>query len=153
MMSMSINSTTMLGNRSTKPSGIEMDELPFNRIRLRKKDNLEADLLAFSSRAGAGVVYGMLLTSRWTKPELSGCFPLITVNCGEILLRAFRIYQQVVMSSERICWRSDAEPGLATRVANVGEGNVDELRVCRFDRPNNQGKEEFCAAEDDKGES
>jgi hypothetical protein len=85
MMRMSINNTTMLGKRRTKPSGMEMDELPFNRIRLRKKDNLDVDLVDFSSDEGAGVVYGMLLTSRWTKPELFEYFSLMALDCGESL--------------------------------------------------------------------
>lgn len=98
MMRMSINNTTMLGNSRMKPSGIEIEELPFNRIRLRKKDNLEADFGDFSSSEEAGVVYGMLLTSRWTKPELFEYFSLMAIDCGEISLRGFRVYQQVVMS-------------------------------------------------------
>jgi hypothetical protein len=56
IMRMSINNTTMLGNSRTNPSGMEMDEFPFNRIRLRKKDNLDAGLDDFSSSGGAGVV-------------------------------------------------------------------------------------------------
>jgi hypothetical protein len=31
--------TTMHGNNSTNPSGTEIDELPFSRMRLRKNDN------------------------------------------------------------------------------------------------------------------
>lgn len=36
-----INITTRLGKRSKKPSGIDMEEFPFKRMRLRKKDNLD----------------------------------------------------------------------------------------------------------------
>jgi hypothetical protein len=50
IMRMMINITTMLGNKSTNPSGTEIDELPFNRIRRRKNDNLEEGFeLRFSS--------------------------------------------------------------------------------------------------------
>lgn len=38
---MRINMTTRLGKRSKKLSGIDMEEFPFNRIRLRKKDNFD----------------------------------------------------------------------------------------------------------------
>ena len=34
-----INIITRHGNSKTRPSGIETDEFPFNRIRRRKKDN------------------------------------------------------------------------------------------------------------------
>lgn len=63
IMRTSINNTTMLGNKSTNPRGTEMDELPFKRIRRRKKDNLEVDFVRFSSDAGAGDVYGKLLNN------------------------------------------------------------------------------------------
>jgi hypothetical protein len=36
--------TTMVGKRRTKPRGMEMEELPFSRIRRRKNDNLDAGL-------------------------------------------------------------------------------------------------------------
>lgn len=36
--------TTKLGNKSRNPSGTDMDEFPFNLIRLRKKDRRGDDL-------------------------------------------------------------------------------------------------------------
>jgi hypothetical protein len=100
MIRTSINSTTMLGNSRTKPSGIEMEELPFNRIRRRKNDNLDVDFGPFSSIDGAGVVYGMFLTKRWTKPEPLEYFPLMASGRGVYRTSVWEDYQQVVMSSD-----------------------------------------------------
>ena len=57
---MRIDITTMLGNSKINPKGIEIDELPFKRMRLRKKDNLWSvfDFSNLSSSTGAGAVYG-----------------------------------------------------------------------------------------------
>ena len=41
---MSIVKTTMQGNNNTNPKGIEIEELPFNRIRRRKKDSCGSTL-------------------------------------------------------------------------------------------------------------
>ena len=79
-----------------------MEELPFNRIRRRKKDNLDDDLDDFSSTEGAGVVYGMFLTRRWTKPEPFEYLLLMASNRGEVSHQGFEAYQQAVMGSGRI---------------------------------------------------
>jgi hypothetical protein len=42
MTRMRIITTTKLGNNRRNPSGIDIDELPFNLMRLRKKDNDES---------------------------------------------------------------------------------------------------------------
>jgi hypothetical protein len=67
----SIKVTTMHGNSRTKPSGIEMDELPLMRIRRRKKDN-RGRPRPFSplksSRDGIFGVEGILFISPCTKP-------------------------------------------------------------------------------------
>jgi hypothetical protein len=66
-----MNTTTIHGNRSTKPSGIEMDELPFSRIRRRKNDNrgkVRPFSFLKSSRDGMFGVEGIRLTSPCTKP-------------------------------------------------------------------------------------
>jgi hypothetical protein len=66
-----MNTTTMHGNRSTKPSGIEMDEFPFSRIRRRKNDNrgkVRPFSFLKSSRDGMFGVEGIRLTSPCTKP-------------------------------------------------------------------------------------
>lgn len=63
--------TTMHGNSSTKPSGIEIDELPFRRMRLRKNDNrgrLRPFSVLKSSSDGMFGVEGIRLTSPCTKP-------------------------------------------------------------------------------------
>ena len=63
--------TTMHGNNRTKPSGIEIDELPFMRIRRRKKDNCGRPRpfsLLKSSRDGMFGVEGIRFTSPCTKP-------------------------------------------------------------------------------------
>jgi hypothetical protein len=61
----------MHGNSRTNPNGIEIDEFPFNRIRLRKKDNA-GSAWAFSllkSSAGGGFSEeGIRLTRPCTKP-------------------------------------------------------------------------------------
>ena len=41
---MRIKITTMVGKRRTNPSGIDIEELPFSRMRRRKKDNLDNGL-------------------------------------------------------------------------------------------------------------
>ena len=41
MMSIKINMITIHGNRSTKPIGMDIFELPFSRIRLLKNADLE----------------------------------------------------------------------------------------------------------------
>ena len=62
--------TTKLGKRSRKPSGIDMDEFPFNLMRLLKKDNRDS-VLGFSSfhSAALGVqeIEGRRLYSRCAK--------------------------------------------------------------------------------------
>ena len=71
----SIKSTTMLGNRSTKPSGIEIEEFPFNRIRRRKRDRLGSrlDFSPFnSSREGTFGDDGMLFRRLLMKPIAGG---------------------------------------------------------------------------------
>lgn len=63
--------TTMQGNNRTKPSGIEIDELPLMRIRRRKKDNCGRPRpfsLLKSSREGMLGVEGIRFTSPCTKP-------------------------------------------------------------------------------------
>jgi hypothetical protein len=81
--------TTKLGKRRRKPSGIEMDELPFNLMRLLKKDNRES-VLGFSSfqsaDAGGADVAGRRLYSRCTKPMVSKL--LARAQTG--LLRCFK---------------------------------------------------------------
>ena len=36
-----MRTTTIVGKRRTNPRGMEMDELPFNRMRRRKKDSFD----------------------------------------------------------------------------------------------------------------
>lgn len=80
---MRINITTMLGKSRTNPSGIDIVELPFSRIRRRKKDNLEDGLEGFSSYLGAGDVYGKLLSSCWKRPGPLAGFQLIAAVLRE----------------------------------------------------------------------
>lgn len=68
---MRINSTTKLGKRSRKPNGIEMEELPFTLIRLRKNDNRGSvlDFSFFESSADSpSGTEGKRLSTRCTKP-------------------------------------------------------------------------------------
>ena len=62
---------TRQGNNNTAPSGTEILELPFNRMRLLKKDNLGANRsfsLLRSSRDGRAGVEGMRLMRLLTNP-------------------------------------------------------------------------------------
>ena len=62
---------TRHGNSNTTPSGTEIFELPFNRMRLLKKDNLGANRsfsLLRSSRDGRAGVEGMRLMRLLTNP-------------------------------------------------------------------------------------
>ncbi len=54
MTRMRMITTTKLGKRRRNPNGIEMDEFPFNLMRLRKKDNRDSvlDFSFFHSVAG-----------------------------------------------------------------------------------------------------
>ncbi len=54
-----------MGKRRTNPSGIEMEELPFKRMRRRKKDNLD-DGLDFSNlkSSSGGAALGSALARR-----------------------------------------------------------------------------------------
>jgi hypothetical protein len=64
---MRINTTTRLGKRSKKPKGIDMDEFPFNLMRLRKNDNFgSARAFSFfhSSVVGARGAEGVFFQSR-----------------------------------------------------------------------------------------
>jgi hypothetical protein len=66
-----IRVTTMQGNSRTKPSGIEIDELPFIRIRRRKNDNRGKPRplsVLKSFRDGMLGAEGIRLTSPCTKP-------------------------------------------------------------------------------------
>ena len=66
-----IRMTTMQGNSRTKPSGIDIDELPFIRILRRKNDHrgkLRPFSLLKSSSDGMFVVEGIRLTSPCTNP-------------------------------------------------------------------------------------
>lgn len=64
---------TMMGNNSTAPSGTEIFELPFSRMRLLTKDN-RGMILSFSlvrsAREGRLGVDGILFTRFWTNPML-----------------------------------------------------------------------------------
>lgn len=66
-----IRMMTIHGNRSTAPSGIDIFEFPFKRIRRRKKANLD-DIRSFSCEGsfngGGFAVDGIRFTSFWTKP-------------------------------------------------------------------------------------
>lgn len=68
---MRISNTTMHGNSRTNPNGIEIDELPFNRMRRRKNDN-PGSAWAFSflnsSRDGGFGDEGIRLTRPSMKP-------------------------------------------------------------------------------------
>lgn len=70
-MSIRINIITMSGNKSTAPSGIDILEFPFKRIRLLKKanlgDNLSLCRLIFSSDGRLGDE-GIRFTSLCTNP-------------------------------------------------------------------------------------
>jgi hypothetical protein len=74
--------TTMHGNSSTKPSGTEMDELPFSRIRRRKNDSCGKPRpfsLLKSSRDGMFGVEGIRLTSPCTKPMAGVLFNVLSL--------------------------------------------------------------------------
>ena len=70
-----INSTTMQGNNSTTPSGIDMLELPFNRNGRRKNANLddgfEFPFIFASSSAGRSADEGNRFMILCTKPILA----------------------------------------------------------------------------------
>jgi hypothetical protein len=52
---MRINTTTRLGKRSKNPRGIDIEEFPFNLMRLRKNDNLgEARAFSFFQSSVVG---------------------------------------------------------------------------------------------------
>jgi hypothetical protein len=76
----------MQGNSKTNPSGIEIDELPFKRIRLRKNDN-RGKRLPFSflksSRDGIFGVEGIRFTSPCTRPMAKS--PLGVFSCKDLL--------------------------------------------------------------------
>ena len=62
---------TIHGNSNTAPSGTEIFELPFNRMRLLKKDNLGTNRsfsLLRSSRDGRAGVEGIRLMRLLTNP-------------------------------------------------------------------------------------
>jgi hypothetical protein len=77
---MRISNTTMHGNSRTNPNGIEIDELPFNRIRRRKNDNpgsAWAFSLLKSSRDGKFGDEGIRLARPCMKPMTSkGVLPI-----------------------------------------------------------------------------
>ena len=69
----SIKIITIQGNRSTAPRGIDIFELPFKRIRRRKKANLGVIRSLWretSSREGRLGEEGIRLTRFWTSPML-----------------------------------------------------------------------------------
>ena len=68
---MSISITTIKGNSNTTPSGMEIFELPFNRIRRRKKANLgESFCCCFASISAPGILSRLLADgSRKVRPE------------------------------------------------------------------------------------
>ena len=70
-----INSTTMQGNNSTTPSGIDMLELPFNRSGRRKKasldDGLDFPFIFESSSVGRSADDGRRFMILCTKPILT----------------------------------------------------------------------------------
>lgn len=70
--STNINTTTMQGNRSTTPSGMEMLELPFNRNGRRKKASLELVFALVLTSAMVGICGddGIRFITLWTKPIL-----------------------------------------------------------------------------------
>ena len=71
MTRMRMITTTKLGKRRRNPNGIDMDEFPFSRMRLRKNDNLESPLgfsLFQSTSGGVEETAGIRLYSRCTKP-------------------------------------------------------------------------------------
>jgi hypothetical protein len=62
-----MRTTTMVGKRRTNPKGMEIEELPFSRMRRRKKDNLGSGLDFSdlkSSSDGDGAVWGSALERR-----------------------------------------------------------------------------------------
>ena len=70
-MRTTIRIMTIHGNSNTAPSGTEIFELPFSRIRLLKKDNLGASRsfsLLRSSRDGRAGVEGIRLIRLLTNP-------------------------------------------------------------------------------------
>jgi hypothetical protein len=78
MTRMRMINTTRPGKRRRKPSGIDMDEFPFNLMRLRKKDSRESALgfSSFQSAAwGAEETEGRRLYSRCTKPIMKNSYP------------------------------------------------------------------------------
>ena len=69
----SIKTITIHGKRSTTLSGIEMEELPFNLIRRRKKDN-RGVIRSFSTRVGRFGEEGIRFTRFCTSP-MAAVFP------------------------------------------------------------------------------
>lgn len=79
-----------------KPSGIEMAELPFIRIRLLKNDNLghPRGLSNFtSSSEGTVLVEGSLLSKPWTKP-----LPLLVTDLFSSIWQIFGHSRDSVMA-------------------------------------------------------
>lgn len=65
---------TIQGNKSTAPSGTEIFELPFSRMRLLKKDSLGVDRsfsLLRSAREGRAAVEGIRFVRPCMKPILA----------------------------------------------------------------------------------
>src|SRR5947199_910185 len=72
-----ISNTTMHGNSRTNPNGIEIEELPFNRMRRRKNDNpgsAWAFSFLISSKDGGFGDEGIRLTRPPMKPMTSKDF-------------------------------------------------------------------------------
>jgi hypothetical protein len=78
MTRMRMVKTTTLGKRRRNPNGIDMDEFPFNLMRLRKNDNRESVLgfSFFQSSAVSGEeTEGRRLYSRCTNPIVTNSYP------------------------------------------------------------------------------
>lgn len=65
----SMSRITVTGNNNTTPSGIDIDEFPFNRIRRRRNDNRDGRRpLEISSSEGIPSFEGIRRTSWLTNP-------------------------------------------------------------------------------------
>jgi hypothetical protein len=105
-----ISITTMHGKSSTKPSGMDIDELPFSRIRRRKKDNrgkvLPFSLLKSSSEGRFGVD-GIRFASPCTKSMVEA---LCWLSCDVstcLRWQAEMGYRSISASRENVKYRRE----------------------------------------------
>lgn len=118
--SIKMRSTTIVGNRSTNPSGIEIEELPFNRIRRRSIDS-SGRTLDFSFQSSLEDMLGdpgNCFHRLWAKPMTFEGFLLIWVvaRCSLSVRRWCKTSEaqrswsvaeaQKVVQIRRICYRT-----------------------------------------------